>query len=235
MNRIAGAWLLAVTSFAALAHAPVPATNDPAEPVWHAGDSWSYRITTEKGRTVISQVSNDIVLARVTATTLYYTQRVSGGSGPALDQLAGADWSRVQTVDGKEVVVNRPLAFPLTPGKHWTVEYNRQHPTPTHALEQWSSRYTVVGTEDVTVPAGVFHAIKIEAEGNWLTELEPSALREASAASAAPRRIGGRTYKAFWYAPEVKRWVRAVEEYYDSTGARASRFSSELTAWSLQP
>ncbi|HLZ99284.1 MAG TPA: hypothetical protein VKP66_15210 [Steroidobacteraceae bacterium] len=35
--------------------------------------------------------------------------------------------------------------------------------------------------------------------------------------------VTGRTYKAFWYVPEVKRWVRSVEEYYGNGGVRNER------------
>jgi hypothetical protein len=40
--------------------------------------------------------------------------------------------------------------------------------------------------------------------------------------------VSGRTYKAFWYVPEVKRWVKSVEEYYAASGVRSERYTSEL-------
>ena len=72
--------------------------------------------------------------------------------------------------------------------------------------------------EDVTVPAGAFQAIKIEAEGEWQAALAP-ALSAASSSRVdaqgstvvlptnrtTPRTVSGRTYGAFWYVPAVKR------------------------------
>jgi hypothetical protein len=46
-----------------------------------------------------------------------------------------------------------------------------------------------------------------------------------------PGTSSGRTYKAFWYVPSVKKWVKAVEEYYSSNGIRSSRITSELVSF----
>jgi hypothetical protein len=40
--------------------------------------------------------------------------------------------------------------------------------------------------------------------------------------------VSGRTYKAFWYVPEVRRWVKSVEQYYGSGGVRNERYTGEL-------
>jgi hypothetical protein len=45
------------------------------------------------------------------------------------------------------------------------------------------------------------------------------------------RSATGRTYKAFWYAPEVKRWVKSVEEYYGSGGVRNESYTTELESF----
>jgi hypothetical protein len=42
------------------------------------------------------------------------------------------------------------------------------------------------------------------------------------------RTVTGRTYKAFWYVPEVKRWVKSIEEYYGSGGVRNESYTGEL-------
>ncbi|MCW2236195.1 hypothetical protein [Azospirillum canadense] len=41
----------------------------------------------------------------------------------------------------------------------------------------------------------------------------------------------GRTYKAFWYVPDVKRWVKSVEEYYGDNGVRNERYTNELESF----
>jgi hypothetical protein len=45
--------------------------------------------------------------------------------------------------------------------------------------------------------------------------------------------VSGRTYKAFWYVPEVRRWVKSVEEYYGSGGVRNERYTAELESFKL--
>jgi hypothetical protein len=46
-----------------------------------------------------------------------------------------------------------------------------------------------------------------------------------------PQQATGRLYKAFWYVPEIGRWVKAVEENYGSNGVRSQRVSGELEAF----
>ena len=48
---------------------------------------------------------------------------------------------------------------------------------------------------------------------------------------ATPAMATGRLYKAFWYVPEIGRWVKSDEEYYGSNGTRTQRFSSELESF----
>jgi hypothetical protein len=43
--------------------------------------------------------------------------------------------------------------------------------------------------------------------------------------------VTGRLYKAFWYVPEIGRWVKSVEEYYGSNGVRNERYTSELESF----
>jgi hypothetical protein len=211
----------------------------------HAGDTWKYRNTTEKGQNSWIQTDEEVTVSRVTASSIYYSVHKSGSTQPAVELIAGRDWSRIRDVNGKETLVNQPLAFPLAPGKHWDVDYTEQKPNKAHRSENWHSAFTVVGYETVEVPAGRFNALKVESEGRWTAEVEPSQsvvqgaqtgasgttmvtqLAKTDATSAS-----GRTYKAFWYAPEARRWVKSVEEYYTSAGVRNERYTGELTAFS---
>jgi hypothetical protein len=96
----------------------------------------------------------------------------------------------------------------------------------------------------VEVPAGKFRALKIESEGHWEAEIAPSqsvvqgaqtgqsgATLVTQAQNIVERQATGRLYKAFWYAPEVKRWVKSVEEYYSNGGVRNERYSQELESF----
>jgi hypothetical protein len=90
--------------------------------------------------------------------------------------------------------------------------------------------------------------LKIEAEGHWTAVLEPSQTVVQGAQSSAAgvsmvtetqkttdKTASGRTYKAFWYVPEVGRWVKSVEEYYGSNGVRNEKYTGELESFKLTP
>jgi hypothetical protein len=212
-----------------------------------AGDTWTYRITTEKGANGWNQSHDEITVSRVTASSIYYTSRQSGSTQPGKDLIAAADWSRLRDLNGTETVVNKPFSFPLSQGKTWELQYIEQHPNPAHKFEQWHNKFTVVGFETIEVPAGKFNALKIESEGQWTAELEPNQTVVQGAQSTAggtamvtqvkktaATMATGRTYKAFWYAPEAKRWVKSIEEYYGNGGVRNERYTGELESFKLQ-
>lgn len=217
-------------------------------PAVKAGDTWKYRSTVEKGSNGWTQTEDEILVSRVTSSSIYYSTKQSGSTQPPKDLIAGLDWRRTRDINGTETVVNQPLEFPLSTGNSWTVEYTEQHPNKAHTFEQWQRTYKAVGYETVEVPAGRFHALKIEAEGRWTAEREPahaivqsaeasggnaSMVTEVKNTDKAP--VSGRTYKAFWYAPEVKRWVKSVEEYYGSGGVRTERYTTELESFTAGP
>jgi hypothetical protein len=211
-----------------------------------AGDSWTYRITTEKAPNGWRQQRNDLNVTRVTGTSIYYTLKESGSTQTPTELFSSNDWGLFKNLNGKETLTQRPLEFPLSTGKTWKVEYTEQHPNKRHKFEKWEVTYKVIGYETVEVPAGKFKAMKIEAEGNWSAELEPmqtvvqtaQSERNETAASTKVDKVTstqttGRIYKAFWYVPEVKRWVKSVEEYYSSGGVRDSSYASELESFKL--
>jgi hypothetical protein len=211
------------------------------EPVIKPGDTWVYRTTIEKGKNGWTQERSEITVTRVTSSLIYYTLKLAGASQIASEQFRNLDWSRTQDINGKETLVNQPLSFPLSTDKTWTLDFTNQHPNKEHNFEHINEKYTVVDYETVEVPAGKFNALKIEAEGNWDAELAPnrsvtmqtqttqdntSMVTQAQKTGKAP--VAGRTYKAYWYVPEIKRWVKAIEETYSNKGERSQRTSYEL-------
>lgn len=208
------------------------------------GDSWTYRSTTEKGQSGWNQIDEQIIVTRVTATTIFLSVKPSGSTQPPREVFAGSDWSRSRDVNGKETVVNRPLSFPLSQGRSWDVAYTEENPNKNHKSERFDNHFTVVGFESVEVPAGKYRALKIESEGHWAAELAPgqTVVQGAQSGQAGAtlvtqvqnttaRETSGRLYKAFWYVPEVKRWVKSVEEYYSSGGVRNERYTEELESF----
>ncbi len=214
-------------------------------PALHVGDAWTYRITTEKGQTW-NQSRDEISITRVTSSTIYLLMKPVNSTQAAREVLASRDWSRVRDVNGKETIVNQPLSFPLSPGKTWELSYTEQKPNPAHKYERFENHFVVVGYEDIEVPAGKFHALKIESEGTWHAETDPSQTVTQGARTSEQsttlstqiqktesREVSGKTYKAFWYVPNVDRWVKSVEEYYSSAGMRNERYTQELESYKL--
>jgi hypothetical protein len=241
VNRIALACAATFSMGALLAGAAEPKLELP--PV-HAGDSWNYRITEEKGTNGWSQSQWEISVTRVTGSSIYFTAHQSGSTQPPREIFLGNDWSRSRDINGKETVVERPFAFPLSEGKTWKVTYTENNPNANHRDESWDDNYRVVGYETIDVPGGKFQALKIEAEGRWTAHVAPGQTVVQAAHSgesgvamttnvqnAQEREVSGRLYKAFWYVPEVKRWVKSIEEDYSSGGVRNVRRTMELESF----
>jgi hypothetical protein len=222
----------------------IAAAQSVTAPTLKEGDSWTYVDTVETGPTGWRQTHDAITVQRVTDSHIYVSSKQVGSGTNGNEIIVGADWSRAREFNGSDVVVNRPLAFPLATGKSWNIEYTEPHPNAKLSSATWTTKYKVVGYEDVEVPAGKFHALKIEAEGDWHGELAPSNTVVQSAQTqpgqttlvtqarrVTPEPTAGHTYKAFWYVPEVGRWVKSVEEYYGSNGVRGQRFTTELETY----
>lgn len=215
-------------------------------PTFSVGDSWVYTNTTETGTQGWVRKDETITVERVGSDGLLIAAKQEGSTQPPVERLVGLDWSRSRDVNGKQQVVNRPLVFPLSQGKKWRVEYTEANPNRQHTSESFRSEYVVIGWEDVQVPAGTFKALKIESQGEWTALVAPSVSTDthAQVASGAmatvsqsqittPRTVSGKLYKAFWYVPSEKRFVKAVEEYYDSKGVRSQRYTEELNSSKL--
>jgi hypothetical protein len=214
-----------------------------AAPKFVVGDTWVVQRTVERGAGW-QQTRVELAVVRATADLIAISDKVAGSTVPPTEALAGMDWSRSRSVNGRQTVINRPLLFPLATGKTWVIDYTEINPNRQHSSEHFRTPYKVTGWEDVTVPAGNFHALKIEAEGEWEAVVAPaigavSGSRVDAQGSTTvvqtnkttPTTTSGRTYKAFWYVPEVKRWVKSVEEYYSSGGVRNERFTEELVSF----
>jgi hypothetical protein len=213
-------------------------------PKLHEGDTWTYIDTIETAPNGWRQTHDQIVVSRTTSDHIYFETKQADATQAANEVIAGADWSRSRNVNGTETLVNQPLSFPLSVGKTWELKYTEAHPNVKHDSESFDMRFKVVGPESVSVPAGKFEAVKIEMEGDWTAQTAPSHSAISGIASnqtdttivmqtrnATPVVATGRLYKAFWYVPEVGRWVKSVEEYYGSNGVRNQRFSSELESF----
>ncbi len=217
------------------------------QPAVKGGDTWRYRVTHETGPNGWNQTHEDLTVDRVSSSAIYFDVKQQGSTQAPNHVYMGLDWSRVRNVNGTETLVNRPLAFPLAVGKAWEVNFDEQNPNRRFKSEKRSRKYKVLGYETVEVPAGTFKAIKVESEGQWVAELAPTqnvvqggqtgpngaSMVTQVQTTPAGTKVMGRSYAVLWYAPEVKRWVKSVEDDYDSGGARNSRSTVELESFKV--
>ena len=150
-------------------------------------------------------------------------------------------------MNGRQTTVNKPVAFPLKPGKSWTVDYTEINPNRVHTREQFHLVYAVKDWEEVTVPAGKFKALKVEADGDWIADVPArmsaaagghvdvnNSLSIAGTSRQGPQTFTGHLYKAVWYVPEVGRWVKSVEEAFDANGERNERLTTILESYTFK-
>jgi hypothetical protein len=208
------------------------------------GDTWSYTETLETAPNGWQQTRETFSVTRITSDHIYFQLQQTGANQAAKEVIAGPDWSRWRNVNGTQTMVNQPVRFPLEAGKHWEIKFTEAHPTPKISTADFDDRYKVVGIEPIEVPAGKFQAWKIEAEGSWTAQSAPGVSAttgtEANQAGTTvlmqthnnqPTTVTGSTYKAFWYVPEIGRWVKSIEETYGANGMRTRRLSVELDAY----
>ena len=153
MNRIA---LASMGALLAVALATAAAEQKLEQPQIHNGDTWTYRVTEEKGTNGWNQSHWALAVTRVTGSSIYYTAQQSGSTQPPREVYRGSDWSTARDVNGKETVVERPFAFPLSEGKTWKVTYSEDNPSKNFRSEAaisnigWSvtraSRYRVASS-----------------------------------------------------------------------------------------
>jgi hypothetical protein len=190
------AWGLVIALFLV---APAIGAGDPDAPVpkpaVKVGDRWTYRTIDHFTNRTLSEIDHEVTF--VGPDAIFVVERPKGGESE-LDARYTSEWAGVASAIGE--VFKTPaniLKFPLkVGGKHEAI-------FETSAVRVGSGRWkaemttTVVGWEEVTVPAGKFRALKIEAQGTF---------------QGLDTRYAGIAQRIFWYVPEVKRWVKAYRE-----------------------
>jgi len=210
--------------------APVPA------PALQAGDTWVFDRSHEEGANSFTQGRWDFTVERPGSDMMVVGLKRDGAPTGYQDHMVGADWSQRRIVDGVETVTGRPFRFPLKVGDTWSADYTdpRQHGFQTSA--QFHTTYKVVGWEDVTVPAGTFRALKVEANGTADGKIDvPASAVSGTLASttsgttmshvqaAQSRVVHHITYGAFYYVPSIKYYVKRLEEQYNGENVRTTR------------
>jgi hypothetical protein len=229
----------------ALPASPVLAqpTSVPA-PDLKPGDSWVFDRAIERGTTGYTDQHVVLKVQRVGADSMVVGLKTEGSPVDFEDHVMGADWSQRRIIDGVQTVTGRPFAFPLTIGKTWTSTYTdpTRHGLQTSA--EHHETYKVTGWEDVTTPAGTFHALKVESDdkvkgqfmaasgvvGGALTTADGSTV-VAHTDRSGPHTAYGEFFSTFYYVPEIKYWVKTVQENYNGENVRTERRTDTLVSF----
>ncbi|MCG6873984.1 MAG: toll/interleukin-1 receptor domain-containing protein [Betaproteobacteria bacterium] len=161
------------------------------------GDSWSYRYVDGFRRAELARL----------------TYRIEDITGDGLTESLAVS-SRPDFAS--RVVVNRAPTFPLRSGLNFSppdlapylqafygLDGGPRLPTVTRQVTSDASvdmRMRVVGTDAVTVPAGRFDTIKVEAEGR---------------AYSLFKQLQVHSIITIWYAPKVKRFVKYTAQSFE--------------------
>jgi hypothetical protein len=155
-----------------------------APPTLHSGDVWVDRIQGANREFRIESIHDgkmevDFWGAQMTTDSAFnvfvYRSLTESSSEPSVSNQAGM-W----------------FAFPLYPGKTWEDSYDWEMKGAAPVKGKAEDRGKVLGWEDVQVPAGTFHALKVEVNSRFYGK-------------------GGMADDAtlfYWYAPQVNRFVK---------------------------
>jgi hypothetical protein len=213
------------------------------QPTLKAGDSWVFDDSTVVSQTGFIRVRSDVTIDRVDGDTIVLGVKKDGAPTGYGDSIMGADWSRRLLLKGKETITNRPFAFPMNVGKTWSADWDDiRHG---NVLSGHSHRScTATDWEEVSVPGGAFHALKVVCKGLDVTTLEVPAKTFAGMLAAgvdittvASLEKGGDktipyiTYSELYYVPRIKNYVKSVEERYTSDNVRLFRTTSVLVSF----
>lgn len=174
---------------------PAIAQEPVQRPDVKVGDRWGYRLLDLSNGTQIG--SSEMIVASVGSDVIQVVAH-RGSNSEEVDATFTTDWNQVNAVNGAVFVPHTGIfRFPLRVGSTYAADYEVLRPRQGAFRSRIRLNVTVVGWEDVVVPAGRFRALKVEGIGTFE--------RQDMQRSGSMRQI-------FWYAPEVKRWVKSEIE-----------------------
>lgn len=187
-------------------------------PVMKVGDQWNYQVIDDWKHVVKETFSFQV--SSVTDKETQVIRKAGSGAVATITQTPDLNVVSIASTSGNDFNYspdNGDYAFPLVVGKTYAANasYTKKNGSGSYALNA-----TVVGWEQVTVPAGTFTALKITREGFY----------------KAATNLGSGTGKmkvAVWYVPELKAKVKVEYEDTDWSGHPASRVITELTGYAV--
>jgi hypothetical protein len=160
------------------------------------GDRWQYR-NTDYPTNLPRVRTYDVRVSFVGPDEILTVNRDASS-----DSVWTSEWN-ARSLGGQ--VFDKPTGifrFPLSVGATHEASYSIVARRGSAARTKYDGKVTVVGWEDIEVPAGRFRALRIELKGNY-SRLDISAR--------------GWLRITFWYVPELKRWARySYEDGYQN-------------------
>src|SRR5262245_11225975 len=156
-------------------------------------DRWVYRRTDKRMKppTTIYEIRVSFVDSRAIVAVVE-----AQGSKKQLDATWTRDWNAAVSPDGSVTEVEKGLfQFPLSVGRQHYAAWEIRRPTMGEFHVRHERKVSVIGWEEVEVPAGRFRALKIQADG-YFRRLD--------------RQVQDEARNTFWYVPAVKRWVKSL-------------------------
>lgn len=108
--------------------------------------------------------------------------------------------------------------FPLVIGAHWTLERKTLN-----GRGNVQTSWRVVAFEKVTVPAGTFECMKVEAASYWTRDPIGAHFKGAWQAGSGTRQ--------YWYSADVRWFVKSVQEQQSTIGTPWIKTETVLTAF----
>ena len=164
-----------------------------AKPSVKVDDRWVYRHTDKRRKppATIYEIRVSFVDSRAIHAVVEQQ-----GRRRETDATWTPEWNVVVAPDeGVVELVKGVLQFPLSPGRQYAAAWEIRRPRAGAFHVRHERKVTVVGWEDIEVPAGKFRALRVQADGHF-RRLDKLASDEAR--------------NTYWYVPQVKRWVKHV-------------------------
>jgi hypothetical protein len=181
--------------------------DDPVkQPYVEGGDCWTYRVTSSLKQDKVGNYNLCVTYVDKVKNVILAVRTSFGGR--EIDETFSAEWNPVTNAKAVRPSGTHFLKFPLHVGDTYSFEADSEHMDSPEQERKRRWDMKVVGWEDVTVPAGTFHAVRIEGIGINAKRRSPN-------------------QKTIWYVPEVNRDVKTISVQ------RSGTFVHELTQYRL--
>ncbi len=212
MMRATAVLVMTTGMFAALGVAHAASADRPDV---HVGDRWSFQHTNalanEKDFTTIEDV------VEVTPTEIHARERVKGKGTSSIAAFT-REWNPIDIVSARYEPDLREWSFPLKVGGKWESSADKMlFANGKHG--KFQLRGQVTGQEKITVPAGSFDTFRIELHIDAVGTDEDANI--------------GNTVETYWYAPEVRHFIKS-EISFSRDGRVRSKDQYELLEYSLR-